>query len=98
MPPDPGGLLEPRHAPDPRPNLARHTFADEDGTLHFDFDRLAKTVAQGHLMRPPRQCPIRLKAGRWPAVLFARMAPSIVALADHEGFPAHANAIRRRLP
>jgi histidinol dehydrogenase len=25
-----------------------------------------------------------------------RMAPSIVALADHEGFPAHANAIRRR--
>jgi histidinol dehydrogenase len=26
----------------------------------------------------------------------ARMAPSIVALADHEGFPAHANAIRER--
>lgn len=26
-----------------------------------------------------------------------RMAPSIVALADHEGFPAHGNAIRRRL-
>jgi histidinol dehydrogenase len=25
-----------------------------------------------------------------------RMAPSIVALADHEGFPAHGNAIRRR--
>jgi histidinol dehydrogenase len=27
----------------------------------------------------------------------ARMAPSIVALADHEGFAAHAAAIRRRL-
>jgi histidinol dehydrogenase len=27
-----------------------------------------------------------------------RMAPSIIALADHEGFPAHANAIRRRFP
>jgi histidinol dehydrogenase len=26
-----------------------------------------------------------------------RMAPSILALADHEGFPAHANAIRERL-
>ncbi len=26
----------------------------------------------------------------------ARMAPSILALADHEGFPAHANAIRER--
>jgi histidinol dehydrogenase len=26
----------------------------------------------------------------------ARMAPSITALADHEGFPAHAAAIRRR--
>jgi histidinol dehydrogenase len=26
----------------------------------------------------------------------ARMAPSIVALADHEGFPAHALALRRR--
>ena len=25
-----------------------------------------------------------------------RMAPSIIALADHEGFPAHAAAIRRR--
>ena len=25
-----------------------------------------------------------------------RMAPSILALADHEGFPAHGNAIRRR--
>jgi histidinol dehydrogenase len=24
------------------------------------------------------------------------MAPSIIALADHEGFPAHAAAIRRR--
>jgi histidinol dehydrogenase len=27
-----------------------------------------------------------------------RMGPSIVALADHEGFPAHAAAIRRRFP
>jgi histidinol dehydrogenase len=27
-----------------------------------------------------------------------RMAPSIIALADHEGFPAHGNAIRRRFP
>jgi histidinol dehydrogenase len=26
-----------------------------------------------------------------------RMAPSIVALADHEGFPAHAAALRRRM-
>jgi histidinol dehydrogenase len=26
----------------------------------------------------------------------ARMAPSVIALADHEGFPAHAQAIRRR--
>ena len=26
-----------------------------------------------------------------------RMAPSILALADHEGFPAHGNAIRERL-
>ncbi|NND73477.1 MAG: histidinol dehydrogenase [Ilumatobacter sp.] len=26
----------------------------------------------------------------------ARLAPSIIALADHEGFPAHANALRRR--
>ncbi|MPZ49421.1 MAG: ribonucleoside-diphosphate reductase subunit alpha [Dehalococcoidia bacterium] len=25
-------------------NLARHTFADEDGRIHFDFDKLAKTV------------------------------------------------------
>ena len=27
-----------------------------------------------------------------------RMAPSILALADHEGFPAHANALRLRFP
>jgi histidinol dehydrogenase len=27
----------------------------------------------------------------------ARMAPSVIALADHEGFPAHAAALRRRL-
>jgi histidinol dehydrogenase len=26
-----------------------------------------------------------------------RMAPSVLALADHEGFPAHGNAIRERL-
>jgi histidinol dehydrogenase len=25
-----------------------------------------------------------------------RMTPSVLALADHEGFPAHANALRRR--
>jgi histidinol dehydrogenase len=30
------------------------------------------------------------------ATALQRMAPSIVALADHEGFPAHAAAIRRR--
>ena len=30
------------------------------------------------------------------ATALKRMAPSIVALADHEGFPAHAAAIRRR--
>lgn len=28
----------------------------------------------------------------------ARLAPAIVALADHEGFPAHAAALRRRFP
>lgn len=27
-----------------------------------------------------------------------RMAPSIIALSDHEGFPAHGNAIRHRFP
>lgn len=26
----------------------------------------------------------------------ARMAPSVIALAEHEGFPAHAAALRRR--
>ena len=26
-----------------------------------------------------------------------RMAPSVIALADHEGFPAHAAAVRRRV-
>jgi histidinol dehydrogenase len=30
-----------------------------------------------------------------PAAL-RRMSPSIEALADHEGFPAHAAALRRR--
>lgn len=28
----------------------------------------------------------------------ARIAPSVIALAEHEGFPAHANAIRLRFP
>ena len=27
-----------------------------------------------------------------------RMAPTVIALSDHEGFPAHGNAIRRRFP
>ena len=27
-----------------------------------------------------------------------RMAPTVLALSDHEGFPAHGNAIRRRFP
>ncbi len=31
------------------------------------------------------------------ASAMGRLAPSTIALADHEGFPAHANAIRRRL-
>ncbi len=30
------------------------------------------------------------------ATALQRMAPTIIALADHEGFPAHAAAIRRR--
>ena len=38
----------------------------------------------------------RTAVARADAVALARMSPSIVALADHEGFPAHAAAIRRR--
>lgn len=39
----------------------------------------------------------RTAVARADAVALQRMAPSIIALADHEGFPAHANAIRRRI-
>jgi histidinol dehydrogenase len=38
----------------------------------------------------------RTAVARADARAVARMAPSIVALADHEGFPAHAAALRRR--
>ena len=38
----------------------------------------------------------RTAVARADAGALARMAPSIIALADHEGFPAHAAAIRRR--
>jgi histidinol dehydrogenase len=38
----------------------------------------------------------RTAIARADARALARMAPSIVALADHEGFPAHANALRHR--
>jgi histidinol dehydrogenase len=38
----------------------------------------------------------RTAVARAGADALARMAPSVVALADHEGFPAHAAAIRRR--
>ena len=38
----------------------------------------------------------RTAVARADARALARMAPSVVALADHEGFPAHAAAIRRR--
>jgi histidinol dehydrogenase len=38
----------------------------------------------------------RTAVARAGAGALARMAPSVVALADHEGFPAHAAAIRRR--
>ncbi len=38
----------------------------------------------------------RTAVARADATALARMAPSVVALADHEGFPAHAAAIRRR--
>ena len=30
-------------------------------------------------------------------IALKRMTPSILALADHEGFPAHGAAIRRRI-
>lgn len=35
--------------------------------------------------------------GRCSPEALARLAPAIVALAEHEGFPAHANAIRERV-
>ncbi|MGH9271548.1 MAG: histidinol dehydrogenase, partial [Ilumatobacteraceae bacterium] len=38
----------------------------------------------------------RTAVARADDVALARMAPSIVALADHEGFPAHAAAITSR--
>lgn len=38
----------------------------------------------------------RTAIARADATALQRMAPAIVALADHEGFPAHAAAIRRR--
>jgi histidinol dehydrogenase len=38
----------------------------------------------------------RTAIARADETALARMAPSIIALADHEGFPAHAAAIRRR--
>jgi histidinol dehydrogenase len=38
----------------------------------------------------------RTAIARADAGALARMAPSVLALADHEGFPAHAAALRRR--
>jgi histidinol dehydrogenase len=38
----------------------------------------------------------RTAVARADAAALARLAPSVIALADHEGFPAHAAAIRRR--
>ncbi len=38
----------------------------------------------------------RAAIARADANALARMAPSVIALADHEGFPAHANAIHER--
>jgi histidinol dehydrogenase len=38
----------------------------------------------------------RTAVARADATALARMSPSVTALADHEGFPAHAAAIRRR--
>ena len=39
----------------------------------------------------------RTAVARADARAMARMAPSVIALADHEGFPAHAAALRRRV-
>ncbi|CAN5788049.1 histidinol dehydrogenase [soil metagenome] len=38
----------------------------------------------------------RTASARADARAIARMAPSVIALADHEGFPAHAQAVRAR--
>lgn len=38
----------------------------------------------------------RTAVARADARALARMTPSVLALADHEGFPAHANALRHR--
>ena len=38
----------------------------------------------------------RTAVARADATALDRMAPSVIALADHEGFPAHAAALRRR--
>jgi histidinol dehydrogenase len=38
----------------------------------------------------------RTAIARADAAALTRMAPSVVALADHEGFPAHANALHER--
>jgi histidinol dehydrogenase len=38
----------------------------------------------------------RTAVARADGSALARMAPSVIALADHEGFPAHAAALRRR--
>ncbi len=38
----------------------------------------------------------RTAIARADAVALARMSPSVLALADHEGFPAHGNALRIR--
>jgi histidinol dehydrogenase len=38
----------------------------------------------------------RTAIARADATALARMTPSVIALADHEGFPAHAAALHRR--
>jgi histidinol dehydrogenase len=38
----------------------------------------------------------RTAVARADAAALGRMAPSVIALADHEGFPAHGNALRNR--
>jgi histidinol dehydrogenase len=40
----------------------------------------------------------RTAIARSDSTAMRRIAPSVIALADHEGFPAHAAAVRRRLP